>query len=1107
MTGPIVTSEGSGKSHDSAEYDDPLYLHPSDNTIVTIIGFKLVGTENFRIWLNSMTRSLKGRNKLGFVDGSVIKPTDDNAKILKWERANAVVCSWILGSLSEPVYANHASTEYASTMWKELYETYHKSDASVIFNLHQKINSINQSSLSVSDYYNKLDALWKEFDGLTNLPGCVCEASTGFNDHSKLIKLMQFLNGLDDTFNQVKSHILLMKPLPNVRTAFSIISREESFQKNGSLSSNQLKVQTSVFNSRFKDSRNNENRSQTQLLQCKHCGIKGHTIDRCNKVVGYPKDYKHKNNFSNNGPQNDFGKLFFNNNANSSKFLCLLNESKSGKNVPAIANMEGIFCNSVAVCQDFQNRDVDSGAYQHMIASERNFRASSSHCFISKFTWHRRLGHPADQVLNVLRSQLCLDNGSLSPCEVCFKAKQTRVPLSMRKKITTKMGELIYLDVWGPHCLATADGFKYFLTIIDDFSTATWVYLLKSKEEVFNSFLAFVNILLNQFDTKIKTVRSDNGTEFVDNKMKSFFESKGILHQTSCVHTPQQNEIVERKHSQILNVSRSLLFQSNLPLKYWGEAVLTSVFLINRIPSSVLNGLSPFELVYKRPPKLDFLRIFGCLCIATRFTNFDKFSERVEKTILIGYSVDKKEYKLLSLETGLVFFSRDVTFYETVFPFKMKSDQTTVLQSRDLFSFDEPPFPDCVTTHSDFRDLGGTCRTDGVRAVHPLEGNQLVPSLVQRDVHMPWSNLIDGVSTGRPMADSEFVPGCSQGDRVHMPQSNDGEILSQRVAEENNERYTALSRVSSLGSCKLRRESKLRAQFNDFVIDNKYKYNINKVVSYSFLDKENKCFVSKLNKTIEPRVYHTKGDICVCKLLKSLSVLKQVPRKWNEKLCSSLFDFRFIQSVNDCSMITRSNNKSFVVLLVYGDGIILTVNDGFEITKVKEFLKSQFLVKGLRKLEYCVSIEVTDISGGLCLTQRKNCIKLLHEFGMLGCKPVRTPLKLNFVFKRTKSDKLLPNIKKFQKLIGKLKYMTITRPDFVYAVPQFSQCMHSSCKSHLEVSFRFFWFLKQNLRKGIRIKRCVLGFKRVCGCRPGKMFNLKRVCYRFVGVFGDSLVL
>lgn len=99
-----------------------------------------------------------------------------------------------------------------------------------LFNLHQRINSVIQCGLSVSDYFNKLDALWKEFNRFTNLTDCTCEAATQFNNYSKLMKLMQFLSGLDDSFSQVKRHILLVDPLLNVKTDFSIVSREESNQ-------------------------------------------------------------------------------------------------------------------------------------------------------------------------------------------------------------------------------------------------------------------------------------------------------------------------------------------------------------------------------------------------------------------------------------------------------------------------------------------------------------------------------------------------------------------------------------------------------------------------------------------------------------------------------------------------------------------------------------------------------------------------------------------------------------------------------------------------------------------------------------------------------------
>ncbi|GKD10224.1 ribonuclease H-like domain-containing protein, partial [Tanacetum coccineum] len=124
-----------------------------------------------------------------------------------------------------------------------------------------------------------------------------------------------------------------------------------------------------------------------------------------------------------------------------------------------------------------------------------------------------------------------------------------------------------------------------------------WVYLVKTKDEVYDLFVSFVNLILNQFNCSIKTVRSDNGTKFVNNKMHSLFNSFGIVHQTTYAYNPQQNGIAERKHMHLLNVARSLLFQSGIPLNMWTECILTAVYLINRIPSFVLNGKSSFEIV------------------------------------------------------------------------------------------------------------------------------------------------------------------------------------------------------------------------------------------------------------------------------------------------------------------------------------------------------------------------------------------------------------------------------------------------------------------------------------------------------------------------------
>nr|GEY03184.1 ribonuclease H-like domain-containing protein [Tanacetum cinerariifolium] len=263
---------------------------------------------------------------------------------------------------------------------------------------------------------------------------------------------------------------------------------------------------------------------------------------------------------------------------------------------------------------------------------------------------HTRLGHPSDQAqaVNMLQQDLNFTKDShVSPCDICHKAKQTREPFPFSDRQTTEIGELIHLDLWGPYKVVSKDSFRHFLTIVDDYTRAVWIYLIKTKDEVYYHFVSYINMILNQFKCNIKTVRSDNGTKFINNKMTGLFNRLGIIHQPSCAYTPQQNEIAKRKHKHLLNVSRSLLRQSGIPLNMWIECVLTAAAcLIKRLPSSILNGKSRFKLVYGFKPKLSHYRSFGCLFFSSVINNSDNFSAKSEKYVLIGFSTTKKAYKV-----------------------------------------------------------------------------------------------------------------------------------------------------------------------------------------------------------------------------------------------------------------------------------------------------------------------------------------------------------------------------------------------------------------------------------------------------------------------------
>lgn len=135
---------------------------------------------------------------------------------------------------------------------------------------------------------------------------------------------------------------------------------------------------------------------------------------------------------------------------------------------------------------------------------------------------------------------------------------------------------LIHVDVWGPYHTVTHQGMHYFLTIVDDYSRFTWIYLLHTKSEATQKVKDFFALIKTQFGFQIKKLRSANALELA---LTTFLQQQGTLHQFSCPYRPQQNFVVERKHQHLLNMARSLLFQSKVLLLFWGECVTTTTFL------------------------------------------------------------------------------------------------------------------------------------------------------------------------------------------------------------------------------------------------------------------------------------------------------------------------------------------------------------------------------------------------------------------------------------------------------------------------------------------------------------------------------------------------
>jgi hypothetical protein len=176
------------------------------------------------------------------------------------------------------------------------------------------------------------------------------------------------------------------------------------------------------------------------------------------------------------------------------------------------------------------------------------------------------------------------------------------------------------------------------------------------------------------------------GGEYI--KLNSLLQTQGISHHVSCPHAHQQNGSAERKHRHIVEVGLSLLAHAGMPLKFWDEAFLTATYLINMLPSRVINNDTHVHRLLGTHPNYSSLRVFGCACCQTFVPNKRKLAFRSKQCVFLGYSPRHKRVKCLKVSTGRVYISRDVVFDETVFPFKSLHPNAGALIRKQILLLD-----------------------------------------------------------------------------------------------------------------------------------------------------------------------------------------------------------------------------------------------------------------------------------------------------------------------------------------------------------------------------------------------------------------------------------
>nr|GEY28170.1 hypothetical protein [Tanacetum cinerariifolium] len=223
---------------------------------------------------------------------------------------------------------------------------------------------------------------------------------------------------------------------------------------------------------------------------------------------------------------------------------------------------------------------------------------------------------------------------------------------------------LSHLNFGAINHLASVNGKKYILVIVDDYSRF-WVKLLRSKDETSDFIIKFLKMIQVRLKVPVRRIRTDNGTEFVNQTLREYYEEVGISYETSVVRSPQQNGVVKRRNRILIEAARTMLIYAQAPLFLWAEAVATDCFTQNRSIIRLQHGKTPYELPHSKLPNLSFFHVFGALCYPINDSeNLGKLQPKADIGIFTGYAPTKKAFRIYNRRTGRIMETMYVDFDE-----------------------------------------------------------------------------------------------------------------------------------------------------------------------------------------------------------------------------------------------------------------------------------------------------------------------------------------------------------------------------------------------------------------------------------------------------------
>lgn len=729
--------------------------------------------------------------------------------------------------------------------------------------------------------------------------------------------------------------------------------------------------------------------------------------------------------------------------------------------------------------------------------------------------WHSRLCH-----LNVFDMRKLINNEMVTGlekfvvntdekfCEPCVGGKQCRLPFS-KTNVTrsNRLLELIHTDVFGKVSESAWDGSRYFVSFTDDFSRASTIYCIERKSEVFERFKEYVAMAESLHCTKVKKVdctkiaklRADHGGEYVSNEMKLYCKEKGIQLMLTVPYNPEMNGIAERLNRTLVEKARTMLLESNLPKRFWNEAILTANYIKNRSPTNAhgnqFRNRTPAEIWFGSKPDLAHVRVFGSICYNhVPKDKRSKLEPKAIKCIMLGYGLTPSTYRLWDMENDKLIIGRNVTFNEKSLIGQENYQSASGIELDESDEEDENNFKETIANNQN-ESFANNERTE----IDETSIEEQDPINLRRSTRN--RRAVERYVAHYSLNAETFI----QNDPVSISDAQQrSDWNSWKVAIEAE--YKALIKNGTWTLCDLPqgRKSisckwtfKLKYKANGDV--DKYKarlvargftqekgFDYSETYSptaklttfrvlmalvnhYGYYIGQMDVNSAFLNGELEEEIYmqqpegFIKDTTKVCKLIKSLYGLKQASRVWNQRFNEFIVRKGFKRCEADQCLYTKFENGNVQYILLFVDDMIIVSNTDENVKLIKGMLAKEFDMTDIGKVESYLGIHIQhDRQNGITsLGQPQYMKNLLNKFEMEKCKPATTPMEMGLNLSIDNDIVDSEGNQPYRQLIGCLIHATqTTRPDLCASTFYLSRFQHCFTDEHFTQAKRVLRYIQ-----------------------------------------------